>query len=208
MKPSVRYFGAIALLFLRSDLSLAQQQAPPQDKTAEKPKEEKKPPTPEEKVVQTKHSLKIGGQEIKYTATAGTILLKLEDGTPKASIFYVAYTKDDVSDTSQRPLTFSFNGGPGAASVWLHLGLLGPRRVLLEEDGSPLPPPYQTVDNDYSLLDETDLVFIDPVSTGFSRAVKPDDAKKFHSVEGDLRSVADFIRLYTTRNARWASPKF
>ena len=113
-----------------------------------------------------------------------------------------------VGDLARRPITFSFNGGPGSSSVWLHLGLLGPRRVLLEEDGSPLPPPYQTVDNEYSLLDETDLVFIDPVSTGFSRAVKPDDAKKFHSVEGDLRSVAEFIRLYTTRNTRWASPKF
>src|SRR2546429_405857 len=171
MKPSVRYCGAIALLFLGADLSLAQQQAPPQDKTAEKPKEEKKPPAPEEKVVQTKHSLKIGGQEIKYTATAGTILLKLEDGTPKASIFYVAYTKDDVSDPSHRPLTFSFNGGPGSSSVWLHLGLFGPRRVQMGDAGALLPPPYKLVDNDVSLLDISDLVFIDPVSTGYSRAV-------------------------------------
>src|SRR5437588_12900546 len=104
MKPSVRYFGAIALLFLGSDPSLAQQQAPPQDKTAAKPKEEKKPPAPEEKVVQTKHSLKIGGQEIKYTATAGTILLKLEDGTPKASIIHLACAKDDATDPRQPPL--------------------------------------------------------------------------------------------------------
>ena len=105
-------------------------------------------------------------------------------------------------------MTFSFNGGPGSASVWMHLGLLGPRRVLLKEDGSSLPPPYKLVDNEFSLLDETDLVFIDPVSTGYSRAVKPDDAKKFHGVESDLTSVADFIRLYTTRNSRWGSPKF
>ena len=208
MKPSVRYFGAIALLFLRSDLSLAQQQAPPQDKTAEKPKEEKKPPIPEEKVVQTKHSLKIGGQEIKYTATAGTILLKLEDGTPKASIFYVAYTKDDVSDPSHRPLTFSFNGGPGSSSVWLHLGLFGPRRVQMGDAGSLLPPPYKLVDNDVSLLDISDLVFIDPVSTGYSRAVPGEAPQQFHGITPDVESVADFIRLYATRNKRWSSPKF
>src|SRR6184192_2099143 len=121
------FLCSVALLLLGANLGFAQQQQPPQpEKPAEKPKEEKKPPVPEEKIVQTKHSLKVGGQEIKYTATAGTILLKLEDGTPKASIFYVAYTKDDVSDPSQRPLTFSFNGGPGSASVWLHLGLFGP----------------------------------------------------------------------------------
>ncbi len=115
MKCSLRFLCSVALLLLGANLCFAQQQQPPQpDKAAEKPKEEKKPPVPEEKVVQTKHSLKIGGQEIKYTATAGTILLKLEDGTPKASIFYVAYTKDDVSDASQRPLTFSFNGVRGA----------------------------------------------------------------------------------------------
>ena len=90
----------------------------------------------------------------------------------------------------------------------MHLGLLGPRRVLLKEDGSSLPPPYKLVDNEFSLLDETDLVFIDPVSTGYSRAVKPDDARKFHGVESDLNSVANFIRLYTTRNSRWGSPKF
>src|SRR6266704_2105861 len=130
MKPPIRFLGSAAVLLLGLNLSFAQQQpTPSQDKAGEKSKEEKKPPAPEEKIVQTKHSLKIGGQEIKYTATAGTILLKLEDGTPKASIFYVAYTKDDVGDASQRPLTFSFNGGPGSASVWLHLGLFGPRRI-------------------------------------------------------------------------------
>src|SRR5437879_6221581 len=116
MKPLIRLFGSAVLLFLGMNLSLAQQQ-PPQDKTAEKPKEEKKPPTPEEKIVQTKHSLKIGGQELKYTATAGTILLKLEDGTPKASIFYVAYTKDAVTTQTQRPLTSSFHCSPGPSTV-------------------------------------------------------------------------------------------
>src|SRR5580765_2638594 len=180
----------------------------PADKPAEKPKDEKKPATPEEKVVQTKHMVKVGGQEIKYTATAGTILLKLEDGTPKASVFYVAYTRDDVSDTAKRPVTFTFNGGPGAASIWLHLGALGPRRVEMGDAGALLAPPYKLVDNEYSLLDVTDLVFIDPVTTGYSRAVPGEPDKQFHGVEEDIHSVGDFIRLYATRNRRWTSPKF
>ena len=209
MKCSLRFLCSVAWLLLGANLCFAQQQQPPQpEKPAEKPKEEKKPPVPEEKIVQTKHSVKVGGQEIKYTATAGTILLKLEDGTPKASIFYVAYTKDDVGDASQRPLTFSFNGGPGSSSVWLHLGLFGPRRVQMGDAGALLPPPYKLVDNDVSLLDISDLVFIDPVSTGYSRAVPGEAPKQFHGVEEDVQSVADFIRLYTTRNKRWSSPKF
>src|SRR5215472_22228 len=186
----------------------------PEEKPAEKPgekagaeeKEEKKPP--EEKTVQTKHSIRLGGQEIKYTATAGTTLLKLEDGTPKASIFYIAYTKDDVSDLAQRPMTFTFNGGPGSSSVWLHLGAFGPRRVQMGDVGSLLPPPYKVVDNDASLLDITDLVFIDPVSTGYSRAVPGEAPGQFHGIQQDVESVADFIRLYATRTKRWSSPKF
>jgi carboxypeptidase C (cathepsin A) len=171
----------------------------------EKGKEEKKP---EEKIVQTKHAIKIGGQEIKYTATAGTILLKLEDGTPKASVFYIAYTKDDVSDLAKRPVTFAFNGGPGSASIWLHLGAFGPRRVEMGDAGALLGPPYKLVDNNSSLLDVSDLVFIDPVSTGYSRAVPGEPPKQFHGIEEDIHSVGDFIRLYATRNKRWTSPKF
>ena len=174
---------------------------------AEKPKEEKKP-VPEDKTVQTKHTLRIGGQEIKYTATAGTMVLKLEDGTPKASVFYIAYSKDDVSDTAKRPVTFTFNGGPGSASIWLHLGAFGPRRVEMGDAGALLPPPYRLVDNEYSLLDLTDLVFIDPVSTGYSRAVPGEAPKQFHGIQEDIESVGDFIRLYATRNKRWTSPKF
>ncbi len=207
MKSPIRFLSSAVLLLFGVNLCFAQQ--PPQpapEKPAEKSKEEKKPP--EEKIVQTKHSVKIGGQEIKYTATAGTILLKLEDGTPKASIFYVAYTKDEVSDASQRTLTFSFNGGPGSSSVWLHLGLFGPRRVQMGDAGTLLPPPYKLVDNDVSLLDISDLVFIDPVSTGYSRAVPGEAPQQFHGVTPDVESVADFIRLYTTRNKRWSSPKF
>src|SRR3989475_8591973 len=130
MKSPILSLSAATLLFFGINPSFAQHPHPQaRDKAAEKPKDEKKPPVPEEKIVQTKHSIKIGGQEIKYTATAGTIILKLEDGTPKASIFYVAYTKDDVSDASHRPLTFSFNGGPRLASGLLPLCLVYHRRV-------------------------------------------------------------------------------
>ncbi|HOT93032.1 MAG TPA: peptidase S10 [Anaerolineae bacterium] len=167
-----------------------------------------KPPVPREKISKTKHTVVIGGQEIPYTATAGTLLLKDEEGQPKASLFYVAYTRDDVENVAQRPITFSFNGGPGSSSVWLHMGVVGPRRVLMDPEGNPLPPPYTLVNNEYSLLDVTDLVFIDPVSTGYSRAIPPEEAKQFHGVEQDIKSVGEFIRLYTTRAKRWASPKF
>jgi len=184
----------------------ADEAAKPADKPSDPPK--KKEGDSDEKKVETKHSLVIGGQKIDYTARAGTIQLRDRDNKTTADIFYIAYSKDNAGELSKRPVTFSFNGGPGSSSVWMHLGLLGPRRVRLEDDGSPLPPPYQLVDNEFSLLDETDLVFIDPVSTGYSRAAKPDDARKFHGVEEDLRSVAEFIRLYTTRNTRWLSPKF
>ncbi len=163
---------------------------------------------PEETKIQTAHTITIAGKRIQYTATAGTILLRDEEDTPTASLFYIAYTRDDMKNLSARPVTFCFNGGPGASSVWLHLGLLGPRRVHLAEDGGALPPPYRLEDNEYSLLDETDLVFIDPVSTGYSRAIPPTDAKKFHGLHEDAVSVGEFIRLYVTRNKRWESPKF
>lgn len=190
--------------------------APPQnaaerkDKDAKEPAKDskEKPKEPEEKHVESDHTVTIGGQEISYKAVAGTILLRDEEDKPTASIFYISYTRDGVKDRAARPLTFSFNGGPGSSSVWLHLGMLGPRRVRLAEDGGALPPPYRLVDNEYSLLDETDLVFIDPVSTGYSRAIPPKDANKFHGLREDAASVAEFIRLYITRNKRWSSPKF
>lgn len=165
-------------------------------------------PAPQDTLVTTQHSVTINGQAVAYTVTAGTLVLKEEDNTPKAAVFFTAYTRDDMTDPAQRPLTFAFNGGPGSSSVWLHLGLLGPRRVLMDDEGYALPPPYRLVDNEHSLLDVTDLVFIDPVSTGYSRAVKGDEAKEFHNIERDVEWVGEFIRLYTTRFRRWASPKF
>ena len=169
-------------------------------------------PVPEEKTSVTEHSLTINGKTLEYTVTTGTMLLKKEDKDegekPQAAIFYVAYTlKTDQSD-AERPLTFSFNGGPGSSSVWMHLGLLGPKRTKLDDDGMPYPPPYTLVDNEFTILVETDLVFIDPVSTGFSRPVPGEEAKQFHTDKTDIESVGDFIHLYTTRNNRWISPKF
>jgi len=183
----------------------------------EKKAEEKKEVKAEDKLIVTKHSIKIKGKEIKYTVTAGTMILKEETADrekeaegekPRAQIFFVAYTKDGVKDESKRPLTFSFNGGPGSASVWLHLGLLGPRRVLMQKDGELPPPPYKLRDNEFSILDETDLVFIDPMNTGYSRPVMGEKPKEWHGFKKDIESVGDFIRLYATRNNRWLSPKF
>ena len=166
------------------------------------------PPKIEEKTSKTQHSLQIGGQTVQYTATAGTLVLRKEDGTPTASVFYTAYIKDGVTDVAKRPLTFAFNGGPGSSSVWLQMGTLGPKRVVMDAEGRPAPPPYRYVDNEYSMLDVTDIVFLDPVSTGYSRATPETDAKNFHGITADTESVGEFIRLYTTRNSRWTSPKF
>ncbi len=171
-------------------------------------------------IVETSHSITIDGQVISYIVTTGTIVLKEEaekkgdkagesDGEqPKAAMFFIAYTRDDVADRRSRPLTFSFNGGPGSSSVWLHLGVLGPRRALMDPVGNSPPPPYRLVENEYSLLDTTDLVFIDPVSTGYSRVVSGEKAGAFHGFKKDIESMGDFIRLYTTRYRRWGSPKF
>ncbi len=183
-----------------------------EDKTNEK--EDKPIEEPKEEKVVTSGTVEINGQEIKYTATTGTLIIRKEDEKkqeeglkPKATMFYIAYTRDDV-DPENRPLTFSFNGGPGSSSVWLHLGLLGPKRVIAEDEGKAVPPPYRLVPNEYSLLDVSDLVFIDPISTGYSRTVKGEKPDQFHDYNKDIESVAEFIRLYTTRATRWTSPKF
>ncbi len=165
------------------------------------------PPAPVEKKSVTSHSIVLGGQRLAYTATAGTLVLRDEDGKPSASIFSVSYVKDGVSDPASRPVTFCFNGGPGAASLWVHLGAFGPRRVENDAEGLAYATPARLVDNEFSILDVTDLVFIDPVTTGWSRAAEGVDAKKFHGYQGDVESVGEFIRLWLARNQRWASPK-
>lgn len=173
---------------------------------------QKKEEIPKVKVPDTpsisQHNLKIKGKTLNYTATTGYITLESETGEENAHIFYIAYTKDGVVDPTKRPVTFSFNGGPGSSSVWLHLGVLGPRRVAMTDDGMSLPPPYQLVDNEQTWLEESDLVFIDPVTTGFSRAVEEKKAKNYHGFNGDISSVGHFIRRYVSDNKRWASPKY
>jgi carboxypeptidase C (cathepsin A) len=157
----------------------------------------------------TEHELKLHDQPFKYRATAGTMAMKDEAGKAKADVFFVAYEKLPAAENpADRPITYVFNGGPGAAAVWLHLGAVGPKRVNLTEVGEVPPPPMQVVDNESTWLDSTDLVFIDPVGTGFSRPAQGEDPRQFFGVEQDLRSVGDFIRLFTTRYNRWASPKF
>jgi len=178
------------------------------DEPTDKSLPEFKAEFPREIVSETKHSITIDGKPIAYKAVAANMVLKAENGKPRANIFYIAYIKEGTTDYSRRPLTFSFNGGPGSSSVWLHLGLLGPRRTLMTDEGQATPPPYKVVDNDCSMLDNTDLVFIDPVTTGYSRAVPGEDPKQFHGFQEDVETVGEFIRLYTTRNQRWSSPKF
>ena len=158
---------------------------------------------PVEKTSKTKHSIQINGKTLDYTATAGTLVLKKDD-KPWASMFYVAYTLDGVQEGAKRPITFAFNGGPGSSSVWLHMGALGPKRVAMGPNGEQPKPPYHLVDNEDTALQFTDLVFIDPVTTGFSRAAPGEKESQFHGFDGDLDSVAEFIRLYLTRSERWA----
>jgi len=160
------------------------------------------------KPVFTTNTVTIAGQRVTYNAEAGMLPILKNDGTTSASIFYIAYTRVGETNKSSRPITFCFNGGPGSSSVWLHLGALGPRRVKMNDDGTLPPPPFGLVDNEYSILDNSDLVFIDPVATGFSRAAKDEKPADFFGDSEDLDSVGEFIRLWTTRHERWLSPKF
>ncbi|MGA7992973.1 MAG: peptidase S10 [Thermoanaerobaculia bacterium] len=172
-------------------------------------KDDKKKEEKEEPPVVTKHAVSIRGTTHSYTATAGFLPLKTDAGEVEARVFFTAYTLDRGSvPASRRPLTFSFNGGPGAASVWLHMGALGPKRVKMKDDGMMPAPPYGVVDNEETWLPDTDLVFIDPVGTGYSRPSKSELGKKFWGLDGDIASVGEFIRLYLTRYERWGSPLF
>ncbi len=166
------------------------------------------PKVPETSLSVTSHAIQLNGEPLKYTATAGYLLINEDTEKPKANIFFTAYTKDGAEDESRRPITFAFNGGPGTSSVWLHLGALGPRKALMNDEGFPLPGPYRLVDNEYSILDVTDLVMVDPVSTGYSRPAQGADPKSFHGYTEDIESLGEFIRLYIARHERWASPKF
>lgn len=163
------------------------------------------PPPP----VVTEHEISIGKKKkLTYFATAGMMPYRNAEGVHEANFFYTAYTVGSEKGDPNRPLTFCFNGGPGSASVWLHLGGLGPKRVVLDEEGWMPQPPFHLVDNEFTWLDKSDLVFIDPVGTGYSKAVKPELTEKFHGVEGDIESVAEIIRLYLVKNGRWTSPLY
>jgi carboxypeptidase C (cathepsin A) len=154
------------------------------------------------------HEISLNGKTLKYTTTTGMMPIRSAQGDVEAHIFYISYTLDGVADPARRRLMFSFNGGPGSSSVWLHLGALGPKRVRMLDDGAMPPPPYQLSPNPHTWLDHTDLVFIDPIGTGYSRPVKPDLQAKFSSRLGDIESVGEFIRLYLSRHKRWSSPLF
>ena len=196
---------ALTLLAATAFAAPAKQAAKP---AAEAPKEAGPDTSSWKEPVVTHHSVAAGGKTLNYTVTTGMMPLKSATGETEANIFFMAYTLDGVANRAQRPLMFSFNGGPGSASVWLHLGCVGPKRVKMRPDGTMPSPPYQLVDNPDTWLDQTDLVFIDPVGTGFSRATKPELGKKYWSVSGDVESVAEFIRMYLVRYQRWTSPLF
>ncbi|CAE7259007.1 ctsa-1.1, partial [Symbiodinium sp. CCMP2456] len=172
----------------------------------------------EPKLSITTGTVTVDGEEVEYVATAGKLPQKHDGGDSKADIFFVAYTRGKLAEDGEakgepvtdksRPITFCFNGGPGSASVWLHLGMLGPKRIRMPDDASFPEPPYKLEANPFSLLDKTDLVFIDPVGTGYSRPAEGEAREQFHGLEEDLNSIALFIHDYTTKYKRWESPKF
>ena len=202
--PAAIFLLALASLALRAEERTQEKET----KTVEKEKPAETTPPPKEESSVAEHSIKIGGQTIPYKAIAGTILLKNEKDEPQALIYSRTYARTDAKDLSQRPISFIYNGGPGSASVWLHIGAFGPRRVVTASADATPPPPYKVTDNAYSLLDKTDMVFIDPVGTGFSHAVGKAQDKDFWGVDQDVKSLAQFITLYASRNNRWNSPKF
>lgn len=156
----------------------------------------------------TDHQIEIDGEVIKYQATVGWLILKNDDDEPTARFAYTAYIKSDVEKKAKRPIMFAFNGGPGSSSLWLHMGILGPQRVIVTDEGYSPPPPVERIDNIFSVLDDTDLVMVDPVGTGFSKPLGDAKGNDFWGVDSDIESVGTFIKQYVTVNGRWASPKY
>ena len=192
----------LSLLFSLSVLSSVFAQ------NADKKTDEKPVVSPVPAPVETKGQATVNGKTFGYTTRTGYLTLKDESGKPKANVFFIYYTRDGVADLAKRPVTYTFNGGPGSASVWLHMGCIGPKRIPMTDKGEALKPPYGYVNNEYSWLDKTDLCFIDPVNTGYSRAVTGENEKQFLGYVEDIESVGEFIRLHATKYGRWASPKF
>jgi carboxypeptidase C (cathepsin A) len=194
---------AFWVLLCVAQLSLAQ--TPP---AAAPAKEEKTSPVPPEKSAVTHHELLLDGRTLIYSATAGTLLIHDNKARPYGSFFYVAYTLDGVADLRTRPVTFIYNGGPGSASIWLHMGSIGPVRVATDSPNSTGGPPYDVMPNSHSILDKSDLVFIDAVGTGFSRPVGKAKQTDFNGTDADVKAFDRFITRYVTVNQRWNSPKY
>jgi len=184
-----------------------EQKATPPKPGTDKDKDKEEFDVSEVPPVVTRHQITVDGKPLKYTATTGRLPIKRGDGKIEAEMFFVAYTLDG-QDSGKRPLTFAFNGGPGSATIWLHMGAMGPRRAALRPDGLLPPAPYRVADNPSTLLDKSDVVFVDAISTGFSRAANAELSKKFLGVKGDIDAFSEFIRLYLTRYERWSSPLF
>jgi carboxypeptidase C (cathepsin A) len=218
--PSIVFALAFALATLHAQPAASQRPGGPPD-SQQRPQTPATQPQPggqgsarhevatakEEKTSQTSHAIRLEGRDIKYTATAGTLPIRLDEGKVVARMFYVAYTADG-QDPKTRPVSFVYNGGPGSASVWLHMGSFAPRHVKMADDGFQPAPPYQLVDNENSLLDVSDLVFVDAIDTGFSRVTEGVNNAQFHDQEGDLRAFGEFVDQYLDTYSRWPSPKF
>jgi carboxypeptidase C (cathepsin A) len=194
-----RLFASIAILLTLSVAVAADRSGNESDKDTKE--------APEAKQYVTEHEARIGGKNIEYTVTAGTMLMENKKDEPQALIGYTAYVKKG-ENPNKRPIMFAYNGGPGSASIWLHMGILGPQRAVVTDAGFSNNGPYQRVNNEYSIIDETDLVMIDPVGTGFAKAVGKAEGKDFWGVDQDIKSISEFIVKYLTENARWASPKY
>lgn len=206
--PQLRHlFFAATLSLVTASVALSQrpqsneQPAPPAN-------EEKATPIPKETSSTTDHEMTLGGKTLRYSATAGTLLISGDDDKPYGSVFYVGYTLRSVTDPRTRPVTFLYNGGPGSASLWLHMGSVGPVRLVTSSPEATGPGPYQIVPNEYSLLDKTDLVFVDAVGTGYSRPVGKATIKNFAGTDQDIQAFSRFVQRYISVNHRWNSPKF
>src|SRR5215475_3186802 len=205
-----RHFVFLAglLIFMAVPLVRAQQRGNAAPAGAATNAERSATPIPPEKNSVTSHEITLGGKALHYTATAGNLLIQGDDEQANASVFYVAYTLDGVTDMRTRPVTFLYNGGPGSASMWLHMGSIGPARVLTSSPEATGPGPYQVATSQYSLLDKSDLIFIDAVGTGYSRPVGRGAMRDFAGVDQDVRAFQKFIYRYVSVNHRWNSPKF
>jgi len=204
-----RFVAAVCLSFTIAvgHVALHAQDEKTDDAKAEH-KDDKPVPVPPESAVVTHHEWKAAGAPVAYTATAGNLVIHDDDDKPYGSVFYVAYTKDSVADAGTRPITFLYNGGPGAATIWLHMGSVGPMRVVTSSPDATGSAPYKLVPNEYSLLGKTDLVFIDAVGTGFSKPVGKATEKDFAGTDEDIKAFERFIERYITVNKRWNSPKY